>query len=264
MAAAPSVIPGALPAVTVPSSAPPRSSPAGSSKAGFRRASASAVVSRRGLSSTSTTVSRPFASRTVTGAISSAKRPPSWAATARRWLSRAKASWSERLTCSRIATRSAWVPMWQSSKPHQRPSWTTASTSVPFPRRYPKRAPVSRYGAPFMLSIPPATTSSASPARISAAASMMALRPEPQTRLIVVAGVASRRPAPRAARRAGAWPAPAWSTWPIRTSSISAVAGSRPALSTAARMATAPSWVAGTEASAPPNLPIGVRAAETM
>ena len=38
-----------------------------------------------------------------------------------------------------------------------------------------------------MLSIPPATATSASPARISAAASMIAFSPEPQTRLIVVA-----------------------------------------------------------------------------
>ena len=114
-----------------------------------------------------------------------------------------------------------------------------------------------------MLSIPPATTSSASPARIAAAASMIALRPEPQTRLIVVAGVVSGRPAVSAAWRAGACPAPACSTWPIRTSSTSAVAGSRPARSTAARIATAPSSVAGTPASAPPNLPIGVRAADT-
>ena len=50
----------------------------------------------------------------------------------------------------------------------------------------------------------------------------------------------------------------------MRTSSISAVAGSRPPRSTAARMATAPRAVAGTVARAPPNLPIGVRAAETM
>ncbi len=114
-----------------------------------------------------------------------------------------------------------------------------------------------------MLSMPPATTSSASPARISAAASMIALRPEPQTRLIVVAGVCSRSPAASAAWRAGAWPAPAWSTWPMRTSSISADAASKPARSTAARMATAPSFVAATLASAPANLPIGVRAADT-
>ena len=49
----------------------------------------------------------------------------------------------------------------------------------------------------------------------------------------------------------------------MRTSSIAAVAGSRPARSTTARMATPPSSVTGTDARAPPSLPIGVRAAET-
>jgi hypothetical protein len=63
----------------------------------------------------------------------------------------------------------------------------------------PKRAPGRRYGAVFIDSIPPATTRSASPARISEAASMMALSPEPHTRLIVVALVPSGRPAARAA-----------------------------------------------------------------
>ena len=46
------------------------------------------------------------------------------------------------------------------------------------------------------------------------------------------------------------------------TSSTGASAGS-PDRSTAARIAVAPSSVAGTPASAPPNLPIGVRAALT-
>ena len=92
---------------------------------------------------------------------------------------------------------------------------------------------------------------------------MIALSPEPQTRLIVVADVPLDSPARSAAWRAGAWPTPACSTWPIRTSSIRAVAGSRPARSTAARMATPPSSTAGTVLSAPPNLPIGVRAALT-
>jgi transcriptional regulator with XRE-family HTH domain len=50
----------------------------------------------------------------------------------------------------------------------------------------------------------------------------------------------------------------------MRTSSIWAVAGSSAARSTAALIATPPSWVAGTPASAPPNLPMGVRAALTM
>jgi hypothetical protein len=110
--------------------------------------------------------------------------------------------------------------------------------------------------------MPPATATSASPALISAAASMIALRPEPQTRLIVVADVVSGRPARRSAWRAGAWPTPACRTWPIRTSSIGVPAGT-PNRSTAARMATPPSSTAGTVLSAPPNLPIGVRAAET-
>ncbi len=50
----------------------------------------------------------------------------------------------------------------------------------------------------------------------------------------------------------------------MSTSSTSTVAGSSPARSTAARIATPPSAVAGTVLSAPPNLPIGVRAALTM
>jgi S1-C subfamily serine protease len=111
--------------------------------------------------------------------------------------------------------------------------------------------------------MPPATTTSASPARISAAASMIALSPEPQTRLMVVADVVSGRPAARAAWRAGAWPTPAWRTWPIRTSWTGASAGS-PERFMAARMATPPSSVAGTVERAPPKRPIGVRAAETM
>ena len=92
--------------------------------------------------------------------------------------------------------------------------------------------------------MPPATYTSPSPALIDAAASMIALRPEPQTRLIVVAGVVSARPASSSAFRAGAWPAPAWSTWPMNTSSIGASAG-RPERSTAARIAVAPSVVGG-------------------
>ena len=90
---------------------------------------------------------------------------------------------------------------------------------------------------------------------------MIAFRPEPHTLLIVVADVPFGRPALSAAWRAGACPTPACRTWPIRTSSTVAVVGSRPARSTAARMATPPRSVAGTADSAPPNLPMGVRAA---
>ena len=75
MAAAPSLMPEALPAVTVPSL----------EKAGRSLARISIVVSGLGYSSFSTTVSplRPF---TVTGAISSAKRPAFCASPALRWL----------------------------------------------------------------------------------------------------------------------------------------------------------------------------------
>jgi hypothetical protein len=128
-------MPGALPAVTVPVVASPRSSPVGSSKAGFSRASASMVESRRGFSSTVTSVSRPLASRTVTGASSASNRPSSIAAIARRCDSSANASWSSRLTRLEMATRSAWVPMWQFSTEHQRPSATVESTSSPLPSR---------------------------------------------------------------------------------------------------------------------------------
>ncbi len=110
--------------------------------------------------------------------------------------------------------------------------------------------------------MPPATTTSASPALISAAASMIDFIPEPQTRLIVVALVVGGRPALSAAWRAGAWPTPAWSTWPIRTSSMGVPSGS-PDRPTAARMAVAPSSVAGVVLNPPPNFPIGVRAALT-
>jgi hypothetical protein len=86
-AAAPSLTPLALPAVTVP---PSRTK-------GLSLASASAVVSARGCSSTSkVTVSlRPF---TVTGVICAASTPSCCARAARCWERRAKASWSARLT----------------------------------------------------------------------------------------------------------------------------------------------------------------------
>ena len=200
--------------------AAPRSSPSGRAKAGLSRASASIEESRRGPSSTLTRPSRgpsrrgrsPAPSRRRTGRHRWRRSPSGGEPSA-------NASWSSRLTSSAMATRSAWVPMWQSSMAHHRPSWTVASISSPLPRRRPKRAPGTRYGAPFIDSIPPAIASSASPARISAAASMIALRPEPQTRLMVVAEVPFGRPALSAAWRAGAWPTPAWRTWPIRTSS---------------------------------------------
>ena len=100
-------MPGALPAVTVPMVASPRSPDAwlgqveGRLQAGERLERGVAP----GPSSTVTTVSRPLASRTVTGAVSASNRPASMAATAFWWLASAKASWSSRLT--RVLDRDA-------------------------------------------------------------------------------------------------------------------------------------------------------------
>ena len=54
-----------------------------------------------------------------------------------------------------------------------------------------------------MFSIPPATTTSTSPARIICVAIATDLRPDPQSMLIVVAGTSFGIPAPIAAWRAG-------------------------------------------------------------
>ena len=85
-AAAPSLIPDELPAVTVP---PARN-------AGRRPARPSSVVSGLGCSSASTTTGAPRGRGTVTGTISSANRPSRCAAAARCWLSQANTSWSSR------------------------------------------------------------------------------------------------------------------------------------------------------------------------
>ena len=75
----------------------------------------------------------------------------------------------------------------------------------------------SRCGAWVIDSMPPATTISNSPARISWSASAIALMPDRQTLLIVIAGTVIGMPPATAAVRAGIWPAPAWMTWPMIT-----------------------------------------------
>src|SRR3954470_10155746 len=110
--------------------------------------------------------------------------------------------------------------------------------------------------------MPPATMTSAFPAVRMSLASIAAFMPEPHILLTVVQPVASGRPAPSAAWRAGAWPWPAGSTPPIRSSCTSS--GRSLARSTAARIAAAPSSGAAKFFSSPWNAPIGVRAAETM
>src|SRR3954451_21900106 len=85
---------------------------------------------------------------------------------------------------------------------------------------------------------------------------------DPNTLLIVSAGTSIGRPAPTAACRAGAWPAPACSTCPMITYSTSPP--SRPLRSRPARIASAPSSVAEWCLRPPPSLPNGVRTAEMI
>ena len=101
---------------------------------------------------------------------------------------------------------------------------------------------MSTYGAFDIDSIPPVTTTSTSPARIIGSAISTARIDEAHTLLIVSRGISIGRPAPIAAWRAGAWPAPPCSTWPMIAYSTSS--SSTPARSSAARIAIAPSSVA--------------------
>ena len=75
----------------------------------------------------------------------------------------------------------------------------------------------SRWGALVIDSMPPATTISTSPARISWSAIAIALRPDRQTLLMVIDGMLIGRPPARPAARAGFCPAPARMTWPMIT-----------------------------------------------
>jgi hypothetical protein len=100
MAAAPSLMPDALPAVTVPSL----------EKAGLSLAIASMVVPARMYSSWST-VTSPLRVEIVNGTISSLNRPDFCAASALFWELTANWSCSSRVSCQRWATFSAVLPM---------------------------------------------------------------------------------------------------------------------------------------------------------
>src|SRR2546428_4356137 len=113
-----------------------------------------------------------------------------------------------------------------------------------------------------MFSIPPATTTSASPAAMAWAASMAAFRPEPHILLIVVAGTETGSPAYSTACRAGACPRPALSTLPTIASSTWSFWTS--ARRSASAMAMLPRRGAGIDARPPRKWPIGVRAALRM
>jgi hypothetical protein len=86
--------------------------------------------------------------------------------------------------------------------------------------------------------------------------------PEGQTLLTVVDGTLIGMPAFTAAWRAVIWPAPAWSTWPMKT--YSTCSGVTPARSRAPLMANPPRSAALKPESAPDSLPTGVRAPLTI
>ena len=196
-AAAPSFSPEELPAVTVPPGL----------KAGRRRARVSAVVSGRGCSSTSTMTGSPFFWEMGTGTVSSAQYFWSAASFQRRWLERAKASWSSRETPWRSETHSA---VW----PIDRTPWSSAifgftrrqprvvSTRAASPRGKPASGLGTTQGARLMLSTPPATTTSAWPEATAMAARLTASRLEAHNRLTVAPGTSTGKPASRAAIRA--------------------------------------------------------------
>src|SRR3954468_22443795 len=110
--------------------------------------------------------------------------------------------------------------------------------------------------------MPPVTMHSCSRARIIASRSSIARIEGAHTLLTAWAGVSIGTPAPTAAWRTGAWPAPACSTWPMITYSTSLP--SRPLRSTPARIAIAPRSVAEWCLRPPPSLPNGVRTAEMI
>src|SRR5687768_5910379 len=147
--------------------------------------------------------------------------------------------------------------MWMSWKASVSPSWIMWSSSFPLPSRSPQRPPGSRYGAPLMLSVPPATMISASAHFTACAASITAFSPDPQTLLTVCAGTESGMPARMEAWRAGFMPRPAWRMQPRITSST--WSGRTDARRTASLTATAPRSTADTSLKAPPKLPMGVR-----
>ncbi|CFP69921.1 Uncharacterised protein [Bordetella pertussis] len=113
------------------------------------------------------------------------------------------------------------------------------SSNWPSPSRYPWRALGIRCGALLIDSMPPASTTSADPARNMSCASMAAFMPEPHILLRVVACTSVGSPAPSTAWRAGACPSPANRQHPISASC--AASGCRPACRTAAASAWAPS-----------------------
>jgi len=173
---------------------------------------------------------RPF---TTTAAISRAKNPAACAAAAFCCDRSANASWSARVTWNCSATSSPVSGMLSvpyavfiSPLTNRQPivvSYTSAE------RENASLAFAITNGARVMLSTPPASISSASPARIARAAVPTASSPLPHSRLIVLPGTDAGSPASSTAIRATfRLSSPAWFAHPMMQSS--SAAQSTPAL----------------------------------
>ena len=113
-----------------------------------------------------------------------------------------------------------------------------------------------------MFSMPPTSTTSASPSMICWAPSCVAFMPEPQAMLTLKALTSCGTPARMLTWRPVLGPFPAWRAWPmIVWSTWSASTFARRIASTAAMR---PSSTAGVSANEPRNFPMGVRAPSTM
>ncbi len=108
-----------------------------------------------------------------------------------------------------VLCRSVDSPIDTSSNASVRPSRAIESASSAEPYLMPLRAAGSRCGALVIDSMPPATTTSNSPALISWAARAIASSPDRHTLLIVSAGTVIGIPAAAAACLDVIWPAPA-------------------------------------------------------
>ena len=208
---APSLIPELLPAVTVPPSA---GRPAAAARAP-RGSSVGARVLVAGRRSTGS----PFRCGTATGTIWSSNRPASIAATARCWLSSAKASWRSRRDAPALgdvlgglAHRVRVVALGQprvDEAPAERRVGQLAR------RRGPRRASGLSwtYGARVIDSTPPPMNTSPSPTAIAWAAVLIAWSPDPHSRLTVCPPTSTGKPGEQerpSGRRCGCPRRPGW------------------------------------------------------
>ena len=196
---------------------------------------------------------RPFASVTVTGAISSRICPRRSPAAACRCDSTAYSSDASREMPYWRASTSAVSPMIMPLSEQVNPSRYIASTSVKLPHPVPParifRVNQVRHAAHRLDAAGDDDLGLAEKDRPRAAVAT-ACMPDAHALLIVWAGTASGSPARRTTCRAGFGPDPAWRPCPISTSPR----GRRttPARSSAALAATAPSSAGWTFRNAPP------------